>query len=273
MARLPAHSYEELRSVIVDVLLGREKTAHEPCQFVSLLVATAEVLARRSNAHGQVVRHREEYSLGEQDAELVRDVFWDLFRQGFITLGLNNSNPAWPWFRLSHRGQEALQTRSPFNFHDAAAFIGMIKREVADVSPEAVVYLGEAVSAFYSDCLLAACVMLGVAAEAEFLRLVDVACKNPTHGQRFAPVQRHTFIRSKITAFHKALGPLVATLPNAVTEDLDTNLSMIQSVLRVARNDAGHPSGTTPQREQVYVFLQMFVPFARQLMKLRTALT
>jgi hypothetical protein len=36
-----------------------------------------------------------------------------------------------------------------------------------------------------------------------------------------------------------------------------------------ARNDAGHPNTARPQREQVYVFLQLFIPFARQLMRLR----
>ena len=46
-------------------------------------------------------------------------------------------------------------------------------------------------------------------------------------------------------------------LPEYVTEDLDTNLLMIQSVLRIARNDAGHPSGAAiPSREQVYTNLQ-----------------
>ena len=58
-----------------------------------------------------------------------------------------------------------------------------------------------------------------------------------------------------------------------VTTPLDTNLTYIQNMLRIARNDAGHPSGVSPPtREQVYVYLQMFVPFARQIMKLRTAL-
>jgi len=47
---------------------------------------------------------------------------------------------------------------------------------------------------------------------------------------------------------------------------------MIQSVLRVARNEGGHPTAASPDREQVYVFLQLFVPFARQLMRLRKVL-
>ena len=61
---------------------------------------------------------------------LVRDVFWDLFRQGFITLGLNDSNPNWPWFRLSHFGERALKTQSPYRFHDTGSFIGLVRTEV-----------------------------------------------------------------------------------------------------------------------------------------------
>jgi hypothetical protein len=78
----------------------------------------AEVFAKRRNAHD-----RQDRRLHPYDAELVRDVFWDLFRQGFITLGLNDSNPNWPWFRLSHFGERALKTQSPYRFHDTGSFI------------------------------------------------------------------------------------------------------------------------------------------------------
>ena len=61
-------------------------------------------------------------------------------------------------------------------------------------------------------------------------------------------------------------------LPHKATADLEANLLAIQSVLRIARNEAGHPTGAKPERENVYVYLQLFVPFARQLMRLRQAL-
>ena len=57
------------------------------------------------------------------------------------------------------------------------SFLTLVKTEVPDVCPEAVVYLEEAVAAFYAGCLVACCVMLGVAAEAEFLRLLEVAAR------------------------------------------------------------------------------------------------
>jgi len=77
-------------------------------------------------------------------------------------------------------------------------------------------------------------------AEAEFLRLLDTVGSGKNASQ-FLAAQKPFFIRKKIEAFHLALKPLMPQLPKDATEDLETNLTMIQSVLRIARNDAGHP--------------------------------
>src|SRR6266851_6443934 len=106
MVQLGAHSYEEIRDVVVDILLGRERVSHEPSQFRHIIVGVAEVFVRRGNSAEQLPLSGSpnEARLYPNDAELVRDVFWDLFRQGFITLGLNDNNETWPFFRLSHFG-------------------------------------------------------------------------------------------------------------------------------------------------------------------------
>jgi hypothetical protein len=265
MSNRSAHTYEEIRQVVVDILSKRERAGYELIQYVNLLMGVAAVLASREKAANQ--------DLHPSDAELVRDVFWDLFRQGFITLGIDNANSTWPFFRLSQFGQRTIGTENPYRFHDTASYIAMVKDAVPDISPEAIAYLDEAVVCFYAGCLLASCVMLGVAAEAEFLRLVDCAAASKTYGARFTPVQKARFIRSKITKFQNALMPLHRNLPPEAVEDLESNFNTIQSVLRIARNEAGHPTGAAPpQREQVYVYLQLFTPFARQLMRLRYAL-
>jgi hypothetical protein len=269
MWNLPRHTYEEIREVVVDILLKPlpdSLTHYSPNQRPSFVVSVGIVFAQREG-------RREEQRLHPHDAELMRDVFWDLFRQGFITLGVNDSNPIWPWFRLGHFGQQTLQTASPYRFHDTGSFLALVRKEVSDVSTEAVSYLDEAVAAFTLDACLRQCVMLGVAAECEFLRLIDVAIANITHGDAFKPIQRLRFIRQKITKFESTLKPLIPTLPHDAVEDLEANFNMIQSVLRIARNDAGHPTAAAPRREQVYVYLQLFVPFARQLMRLRNELT
>ncbi len=262
------HTYEEIRDVAVDILLRREPTQYGADQFASLVSGVNEVIARRAGHAG----HPSQLPRNPQDEELVRDVFWDLFRQGAITLGLNNANPNWPFFRLSHFGARTLGTQSPWRFHDTSSYLASVRREAPDISDQAVVYLDEAVGAFYAECLLASSVMLGVAAEAEFLRLLDVAVSRPRVGAQFQPAANEKFIRQKITRFLPALAAISPQLDRQATEDLDTNLAPIQSVLRIARNEAGHPSSAAPQRENVYVNLQLFVPFARQLMRLRRAL-
>jgi hypothetical protein len=267
------HSYEELRAVVVDVLLKREHVQYEPSHYRHLVIGVAEVLARRDGPKEQPSQPSFDLHLDPHDSELVRDVFWDLFRQGFITLGLNDANESWPHFRLSHFGKQTLGTQSAFRFHDTGSFITMVRAEVPDISSEAVAYLDEAVASFFADCLLACCVMVGVAAELEFLRLVDLAA-NGAHGSAFTAVMKETFVRRKVAKFQDSLKPLINAkkLPREPIEDLETNFAMIQSVLRIARNDAGHATAAKLQREQVYVYLQLFVPFARQLMKLRVAL-
>ena len=266
------HTYEEIRDVVMDILLKRVtvRLTYDPNQWAHLKAGVAEVFASRESKPGQ--QPYPSPSLRGLDAELLRDVFWDLFRQGFITLGMNDDNPQWPWFRLSHFGEKTLAVQSPYRFHDTNSFLSLVKKEVPDISADAVVYLGEAVAAFYTDCLLASCVMLGVAAEVEFLRLAEIAAANPTHASKFAAVTKLNAIRQKIVKFHECLKPLIPALPYAATEDLEANFLATQSVLRIARNDAGHPTGATPQREQVFVYLQLFIPFARQLMRLRQAL-
>jgi hypothetical protein len=63
------------------------------------------------------------------------------------------------------------------------------------------------------------------------------------------------------------------SIRDAAGEDPDTHMNGIQSVLRIARNEAGHAlSSKPPLREQVYIYLQMFVPFLGYVTRFRHAL-
>jgi hypothetical protein len=268
------HSYEELRDVVMDVL---HQGIPNNNQYPVLVENVARVINRRENSSvnlGTGIAYQgAAEALHPSDRDKLLEIFWDLFRQGVITLGLNDNNPQWPWFRLSRFGASDA-ARQPFRFHDTSSYISLITKAVPDLLPAARMYLDEAVAAFYSGCFLAATVMLGVAAEAEFLRLIDVANKNAKLGTSFDRAAKERFIRAKIEAFRKGLEPHLKTLPDSVKEDLDINLNAVQSILRIARNGAGHPSGAgPPSREQVYINLQIFVPYAVQVARLRQELT
>jgi hypothetical protein len=267
------HSYEELREVVVNVLLDANQNRVD--RFEKLLEKAAlELCKQDGQAHGQ-----QHFSYGSasrlhpNDAELVLEVVWDLFRQGVLTFGLNAANPGWPWIRLSRFGECVLQ-HGPYRLHNKAEFMKALRSTAIDISPDAAVYLREAVAAFYTDCLLSTCVMLGIAAESEFLRLLDVAKNSKAYGKYFSRIGDGLSIRAKILRFGEAIKPLLSLLPQSATCELGDALNTMQSILRTARNESGQPCGADPpSRDQVYVYLQLFIPVAEQLMRLRRELT
>jgi hypothetical protein len=267
------HSYEELREIVINILLNTHENGVD--RFEKLLEHVGlELWKQEGSEHA-----RQHFFYGSaaqfhpNDTELLLEIVWDLFRQGTITLGLNATNPGWPWLRLSRFGECALQ-QGLYRFHNKAEFMKALRSESIDISPDAAVYAKEAVAAFYAGCLLSSCVLLSFAAESEFTRLLDVAKNSKTYGKYFARIGDGLSVRAKILRFGEAVKPLIDLLPNAATRELGDALSTMQSIMRTARNEAGHPSGAdAPSRDQVYVYLQLFVPFVEQTMRLRRELT
>ena len=260
-------SYEEIKDVIVYILSNPDKLQQKISQFADLNVAVTAEIAIRAGKEFKRAPLSPFYSPYE---EMVREVFWELFRLGYITLGLDSSNPSWPWFKLSRFGQSLLSSRSPWRFHDSSSYLNLIKNEVPNIQDISINYLQEAIDCFYSGSYLASTVMLGVAAEAEFLELLNVASNNIFIGTHFKKSCQTINILKKIEYFLPALDMIKKDLLYKASEDFNQNFLAIQSVLRIARNEAGHPTGSTPpNRESLYVHLQLFIPFARQLMRLK----
>lgn len=258
------HSYEEIRSAVIDIIARREKTSYPPTQFEHLLLGVAEVFDRRSG-QSQSERHHQSHP-STKDAELTLEVFWDLFRQGIITLGLDNSNRAFPFFRLSQAGKRILENHTVYFFHDVSTYTALIRSNVPSINDTTLLYLQEAMQAFRSGCLLSATVMLGVASEHSFLLLAEAAECNSTYGPKFSNVLKERAMLQKFRKFRAAFQQhVLADIPPELKEDFDVQFDGILSVIRTFRNDAGHPSGKIMEREQVYILLQMFVPYCKKL--------
>lgn len=263
------HSYEEIRSVAIDILAGREVATREPSQYHSLLIEVAAVFSRRDPPErqipGQPWRGSSEPYLSDQDQELFLEVFWGLFREGVITLGLNNLNRNFPFFRVSEFGSRLLSQRDAYFFHDVSSFEKILRSEVPDIDETTVMYLKEAMQAFRSGCILSATVMLGVATEDVFLSLIEVIESNDKYKQVFSGVGQLRSVLQKVNKFKNVLDQQINTLPSDIKEDLDTNFTGILSVIRNFRNQSGHPTGKIVDREQVYVLLNLFIPYCKKM--------
>ena len=119
--QLQDHSYEEIRNAAILIIAGRlPKLKRELHQQADLEFAIGQYFADFNDAI--LWNYGSSSALSEQDKGLVEEVFWELFREGIITLGLDSSNRGYPWFRVSSLGKKILTNGNPYFFHDLSSY-------------------------------------------------------------------------------------------------------------------------------------------------------
>jgi len=263
------HSYEEIRSIAIDIIAGKEPVHFTPNHYAHLAIGVAEIIQKRDPCSGSGEFSGREPRLSTNDDLLFQEVFWDLFRQGIITLGMDRSNNNFPWFRVSSFGKKILENQNPYFFHDVSTYEAVIKQNIPDIDDVTLLYLKEAMQAFMSGCMLSSSVMLGVAAEHSFEQLLELIDKNPKYGTIFKSVQKEQSILPKLNKFKSILDQHIGEFTPEIREDLDTNFSGIIAIIRNFRNESGHPSGKIVSREQCYILLQLFIPYCKKIYQLK----
>lgn len=262
----PNYSYEEIRNAAIDILAGRTKI--NASHYENLKHGVGEVLIYK-----KIGKYPDQYIdeiMSRSNSDIFLEVFWDLFRQGIITLGLNDlkGNREFPWFRVSAHGKKILENQDVYFYHDVSSYEAVIKQQVPNIDPLTLLYLNEAMQSFYSGCYLSSSVMLGVASEYTFLKLLEKIETSGAYKSNFKKAFDERIISKKVEAFKNKLkqdmGNNKINLPSEIKENLDTNLDGIMNTIRNFRNDSGHPSGNIISREQCYVNLNLFIPYCKK---------
>lgn len=263
------HSYEEMRKAAIDILARRWKNNVAdgfkiPDNYDYFKEAVGSLLNTKDVTYG---RPPEECVISQADSDRFLEVFWDLFRQGIISLGSSDKSREFPRFRLSEHGKRIIDSKDLYFFHDVSSYEAVIREQIPDIDSVTLLYLKEAMQAFYSGCYLSSSVMLGVASEHTFLKLLETAKNNKPYDNMFRNALNGRSISQKFEAFKNKLKQEIGnnniTLPYEITENLDSNLEGIMNTIRRFRNDSGHPSGNVVSREQCYVNLNLFIPYCK----------
>jgi hypothetical protein len=151
--------------------------------------------------------------LSASDQDLFLEVFWALFREGVITLGLNDSNREFPHFRISEFGRRIASHQHAYFFHDVSSYESSVRSEIPAIDDVTVLYLKEAMQSFRTGCVLASTVMLGVATEHTFLLLVETIENNATNAQTFANVGQQRTTLQKVNKFRNLVDQELRNLP------------------------------------------------------------
>lgn len=143
-----------------------------------------------------------------------------------------------------------------------------LRAHVPPIDPVALGYVEEALRAFNARCYLAASVMLGVVSEQVVSQLAHtVADALP------GAAKLRTLVRSpKVTQFsrfqelRKQLEPMRPHLPDGLADTL--TLDAVADLLRVTRNDSGHPTGRHIDEDTAYTHLQMGARYLQKMTQL-----
>jgi hypothetical protein len=252
---------EILRSCILEALRREPQT-----QYVQLDIQTASVARER----GLPIRDGHEPHLAPEVMRRFRETVWSLVIEGIVAIGKNEYNTEWPWLSLTEYGEEVVAA-GRITPYDPAEYL----RTLTPVWPLDEVeerYLVQALGAFRHNLPDAAAVMLGAASEHLITLLGErVEAADPHEASRAHSLLDGPALRLLVW-LHEYLQQRKSRMDRGDRESLGTTFLGIATLIRAARNDAGHPALGTVSREQVFINLQLFPPYRSWLLRLRDRL-
>lgn len=175
-------------------------------------------------------------------------------------------------FKLSETGVLAAvgQAAEP---SDPEGYLRRIDRQVPDLDPGARVYVAESVRAFAARCYLSSSVMLGVAAERAFLGLAEAlaaAMAGQATKLRRELDNPRSSQRTRFDELRKVLDSHRNEFPEQLADTL--TLDSIGDLLRVARNESGHPTGQLIDQDTARAHLLIATSYLQKMTELRLVL-
>jgi len=207
--------------------------------------------------------------LPEEDREEVQAALWELVTRGMLfPRAIRDENNT--FFAITSHGREVLEATEPTPY-DPHNFLRRVSEGGPMLEPETLAFLSEAVTCFVHGHNRAAAVMTGLASEDEVLALIELYSLSLESTQRQSFERRISQCRSlkqKFDVLYADLYQHRGALPEGLRE-VDIWLNGVFQLIRLTRNDAGHPVGAEPAREAIYANLNLFLLYARNLSALK----
>ncbi len=194
---------------------------------------------------------------------------WSLVTRGLIIIDFFNIHSAKWTLDLTPKGRAAALDEEA-NPDNPSKYVQRLKTSVQNVNPTVLQYAEEALDCYNNRNYLASAVMLGVASEAAFLDMARAFGNWLPEGK-----ERTNFVRSiennkqiylaKFSEFRKRIETHKSELPDDLSDGMALTFDSILDLLRIYRNDAGHPTGKQMSRDDSFINLEMFVRYLQKL--------
>jgi hypothetical protein len=212
-------------------------------------------------------REIQEARRGNDDVDKIREVISNLIVEGVLMWGHDRHQPEPPFLSITGYGKEVLNNGKIIP-HDPDVYLKAFKDEVPDADHLMILYLTESLQTFRHNNLLSSSVMLGVASEAAFNVLFD-AIKNaltiPDKIKKFEKLECEISTKKIFDAAMDEINLVKRRLPNEIKENIETIMQGIFNLIRLQRNDSGHPTGKVVTRSLMFANLHLFIMYCSHL--------
>lgn len=199
---------------------------------------------------------------------------WHMVGDGLIYIDIEQPGPGNWELRLTEKGKNVLKSDDDFNPYDPDGYIDRLKGRIPDLDDVVLLYAKESLRSFNSDCYLAASVMLGVASERAFLLLAESfgSWLPKNQSEKFLKIaqdSKQNFL-AKFSEFRKRIEPCKPNIPAEYSDNMALMLDSVCDLIRVYRNESGHPTGKIIDRGDAFITLQMFAIYLQKIFGLIT---
>jgi len=265
--------YVELRPLTLEAL---KSLANNRIMDLELIIDVTDSIARSKGFYKEVTRPYH-YNRGSgsdkymptEDREKVRGILWELVLQGILMIGKNELEPDFSYVSITAYGKQVLESGELLPY-DPEGYLTKLKTEIPSLDPIIEDYVFESLHAFQKGLMLSCAVMLGGASEKAFLIFLETftnAMTSPSEKNHFQRLQECNSIKRKFEQTKTKL-MTIRTLPQELSYELDFQFDGIFNLIRLARNEAGHPSGRKIDREIAFAYLVSFRIYCKKIYEL-----
>lgn len=200
---------------------------------------------------------------------------WDWISRGLAYFDI--SQPAtsnWD-LELTERGIRYIDEEEENPYNDSIWYNSLIKKApgLSDIEKQ---YAKEAIQAFVNELYLSCHVMIGVASESVIVRMARAMSQSSLierrESLRNAVSNSRIGIRELFNKMRPELENAKAKIPGSLADNMPIWLDSMFDVIRVNRNEVGHPTGSSVGREESVMVLRCFVTYMSKACRLISCL-
>jgi len=202
------------------------------------------------------------------------DAFWSLVVEGVIAPGNEQGDPNTALFHVTEHGRRVF-AEPDYQPHDPAEYLRQLGQNIPNPDLTVLAYLKESLDCFAHGMIVASTTMLGVAAERVFLLVCEsllADLKDPVEQAAFQKILDRNPMKPKLDWVTDKLRQIqTPKRPPDLPEDVDIKIAGIYNLIRVQRNELGHPRESPPTvtRDDAYGYLRLFPSYYATAEKVR----